>query len=135
MVVRKAIRMAREAMHIPILGVVENMSYFVLPETGKKLDLFGKSRADEMAKAAGAPLLAQIPVDPELARLCDDGDIERYNSDLTNALADALIQALGARRMREAEGEEKTSLDSRQGSQEGTTAGEDPRRPDTQPEG
>jgi hypothetical protein len=88
-----------------------------------------------MAKAAGAPLLAQIPVDPELARLCDDGDIERYNSDLTNALADALIQALGAREMREGEGEEKTSLDSRQGSQEGRTAGEDPRRPDTQPEG
>jgi len=95
MVVRKAIRMAREAMHIPILGVVENMSHFVLPETGKKLDLFGKSRADEMAEAAGAPLLAQIPVDPELAQLCDDGHIERYNSDLTNALADALIQAVG----------------------------------------
>ena len=126
MVVRKAIRMAREAMHIPILGVVENMSYFVLPETGKKLDLFGKSRADEMAEAAGAPLLAQIPVDPELARLCDDGHIERYNSDLTNALADALIQAVGARRMREAEGDEKTSLDSRQGSQEGRTPVEDP---------
>jgi hydrogenase maturation protease len=126
MVVRKAIRMARDAMHIPILGVVENMSYFVLPETGKKLDLFGKSRADEMAEAAGAPLLAQIPLDPELARLCDDGDIERYNADLTNALADALIQAVGARRMREGEGEEKTSLDSRQAPQGGTTAGEDP---------
>jgi hydrogenase maturation protease len=126
MVVRKAIRMAREAMHIPILGVVENMSYFVLPETGKKLDLFGKSRADEMAEAAGAPLLAQIPVDPELARLCDDGHIERYNSDLTNALADALIQAVGARRMREGEGDEKTSLASRQGSQEGRTPVEDP---------
>jgi hydrogenase maturation protease len=135
MVVRKAIRMARDAMHIPILGVVENMSYFVLPETGKKLDLFGKSRADEMAKAAGAPLLAQIPLDPELARLCDDGDIERYNADLTNALADALIQAVGARRMREGEGEEKTSLDSRQAPQGGTTAGEDPRGPDRQSEG
>ena len=135
MVVRKAIRMARDAMHIPILGVVENMSYFVLPETGKKLDLFGKSRADEMAEAAGAPLLAQIPLDPELARLCDDGDIERYNADLTNALADALIQAVGARRMREEEGEEKTSLDSRQAPQGGTTAGEDPRGPDRQSEG
>jgi Mrp family chromosome partitioning ATPase len=98
MVVRKAVRMARDSMHVPILGVVENMSYLVLPGTGEKLDLFGKSRADEMAKAAGAPLLAQIPVDPELARLCDDGDIEHCNSDLTNALADALIEALeGAR--------------------------------------
>jgi len=99
MVVRKAVRMARESMHIPILGVLENMSYLVLPGTGEKLDLFGKSRADEMAKAAGAPLLAQIPVDPELARLCDDGDIERCNSDLTNALADALIEALEEARM------------------------------------
>jgi Mrp family chromosome partitioning ATPase len=98
MVVRKAVRMARETMHIPILGVVENMSYLVVPGTGEKLDLFGKSRADEMAKAAGAPLLVKIPVDPELARLCDDGDIERCSSDLTNALADALIEAASARK-------------------------------------
>ena len=97
MVVRKAVRMARESMHIPILGVVENMSYLVLPETGKRLDIFGESRAGDMAKAAEAPLLAQIPIDPELARLCDDGEIERCNSDLTNALADALIEAVGAR--------------------------------------
>ena len=93
MVVRKAVRMARESMHIPILGVVENMSYLVLPETGKKLDVFGESRAGEMAKAAGAPLLAQIPIDPELARLCDEGEIEQYSSDLTEAFADALTQA------------------------------------------
>jgi hypothetical protein len=126
MVVRKAIRMAREATHIPILGVVENMSYLVLPETGKKLDLFGRSRADEMAEAAGAPLLAQIPVDPQLARLCDNGHIESYNSNLTNALADALIQAVGGRRTREGEGDEETSLDSRQGSGEGSMPVEDP---------
>jgi Mrp family chromosome partitioning ATPase len=99
MVVRKAVKMARDSMHVPILGVVENMSYLVLPGTGEKLDLFGKSRADEMAKAAGAPLLAQIPVDPELARLCDEGAIERCDSDLTNALADALIEALEGARM------------------------------------
>jgi Mrp family chromosome partitioning ATPase len=96
MVVRKAVRMAREAMHIPILGVVENMSYLVLPETGKRLDLFGKSRADEMAKAAGAPLLAQIPIDPELARLCDQGEIEHYSSELIDAFADALARAVAA---------------------------------------
>jgi hydrogenase maturation protease len=97
MVVRKAVRMARESMHIPILGVVENMSYLVLPETGKRLDIFGESRAGDMAKVAEAPLLAQIPIDPELARLCDDGEIERCSSDLTDALADALIEAVGAR--------------------------------------
>jgi hydrogenase maturation protease len=91
MVVRKAVRMAREAMHIPILGVVENMSYLVLPDTGKKLELFGKSRADEMAKAAEAPLLGQIPIDPEIARLCDQGNIERYDSEVVNSLAQAFL--------------------------------------------
>jgi Mrp family chromosome partitioning ATPase len=96
MVVRKAVRMAREAMHIPILGLVENMSYLVLPETGKRLDLFGKSRADEMAEAAGAPLLAQMPIDPELARLCDDGEIEHYSSELMDAFAAALARAVAA---------------------------------------
>jgi ATP-binding protein involved in chromosome partitioning len=97
MVVRKAVKMTQEAMHIPILGVVENMSYFVTPETGKKMEIFGKSRAEEMAKVAGAPLLAQIPIDPQLAQLCDEGDIERYSSEAMNTLADALIQALSAR--------------------------------------
>jgi Mrp family chromosome partitioning ATPase len=97
MVVRKAVRMAREAMHVPVLGVVENMSYLLLPDTGKRLDIFGKSRAEEMARVAGAPLLAQIPLDPELARLCDEGEIERSSSDLTDALADALAQSTAAK--------------------------------------
>ena len=95
MVVRKAVQMTQK-MNIPILGVVEDMSYFVLPDTGKKIELFGKSRANQMAKAAGAPLLGQIPIDPELARLCDEGDIERYDSGLANSFADALIQAASA---------------------------------------
>jgi Mrp family chromosome partitioning ATPase len=97
MVVRKAVRMARETMHIPILGVVENMSYFILPETGKRLEIFGKSRADEMAKAADAPLLGQIPIDPELSRLCDEGKIERYDSEILSGFADAFLQAMSAR--------------------------------------
>ncbi len=93
MVVRKTVQMTQK-MNIPILGVVENMSYFILPETGKKLELFGKSRADEMAKAAGAPLLGQIPIDPELARLCDEGDIERYDSEVVRTFVDNLSQAI-----------------------------------------
>ena len=91
MVVRKAINMAK-TMNIPILGVVENMSYFILPETGKKLEIFGPSRADEMAQAAGAPLLGRIPIDPELAKLCDDGTIERYQADIVNSLGESLVQ-------------------------------------------
>jgi Mrp family chromosome partitioning ATPase len=93
MVVRKAVKMAREAMRIPILGVVENMSYFVLPDTGKKMEIFGKSRAEEMAKAAGAPLLAQIPIDPRLAQLCDQGNIEQYDAEFISAFADVLVKA------------------------------------------
>ena len=93
MVVRKAVNMARK-MDIPILGVVENMSYFVLPESGKRIELFGKSRAEEMAKAVGAPLLGQIPIDPELAQLCDEGNIERYDSEVVKTFAEALLQVL-----------------------------------------
>jgi len=94
MVVRKAVKMVQQAMHIPILGVVENMSYFVVPGTEKRLEIFGKSRAQEMAKAADAPLLAQIPIDPLLAQLCDEGSIERYDSDFMDILADTLSKAV-----------------------------------------
>ena len=93
MVVKKAVRMAKQ-MHIPILGVVENMSYFTLPDSGKKLELFGKSRSREMEEAAGAPLLARIPIDPELAKLCDQGKIERYSSEIFDSLSQNFIRAL-----------------------------------------
>ena len=93
MVVRKAMQMA-EKMSVPILGVVENMSHLVLPDSGKHLELFGPSRADEMARAASAPLLARLPVDPELASLCDQGSIERYSSDSLDEFASTLIRVL-----------------------------------------
>jgi len=86
MVVRKAVKMAHK-MNIPILGVIENMSYLIIPDTGKQIDVFGKSRGDEMAKAAEAPLLGRIPLDPELAMLCDSGLIEHYRSKDFAALA------------------------------------------------
>jgi Mrp family chromosome partitioning ATPase len=86
MVVRKAVKMARQ-MNKSILGVVENMSYLYVPELDKKIELFGKSKGDEMARAAGAPLLGQLPIDPELAKLCDDGNIERYDSAVFNDFA------------------------------------------------
>ncbi|MFH1487070.1 MAG: Mrp/NBP35 family ATP-binding protein [Chloroflexota bacterium] len=93
MVVRKALRMARQ-MNIPIVGVVENMSYFLLPDTGKRVELFGSSKAEEMTVAAGAPLLAQIPIDPELAKLCDEGRIERYESEMLASFADAFLNGM-----------------------------------------
>jgi Mrp family chromosome partitioning ATPase len=94
MVVRKAVKMARESMRIPIVGVVENMSYLTLPDTGQRIELFGKSKGEEMAKAAGAPLLGQIPIDPELARLCDVGDIERYDSEILDNFAEAFLRTV-----------------------------------------
>lgn len=93
MVVRKAMHMA-EKIEIPILGVVENMSYIVSPDTGKRNDIFGNTKGDEMALAAGAPLLEQLPLDPELARLCDEGNIERYSSESVKNLAKALLQSI-----------------------------------------
>lgn len=80
MVVKKAVNMAQH-MKKPIIGVVENMSYLYVAEINKKIELFGKSRGKEVAHAAQAPLLGHLPIDPELAELCDKGDIESYKSD------------------------------------------------------
>ena len=93
MIVRKAVNMAQK-MDKPILGVVENMAYLYVPEIDKKIELFGKSRGEEMAQAAKAPLLGQLPIDPELARLCDEGTIERYNSDAFMNFSQAFAQVL-----------------------------------------
>ena len=93
MVVRKAVNMTRQ-MKKPILGVVENMSYLYVSEIDKKIEIFGKSHAEEMAQSAGAPLLGKIPIDPELAKLCDEGAIERYNSDAFTAMTETLVQTL-----------------------------------------
>jgi hydrogenase maturation protease len=83
-----------QQMNIPVMGVVENMSYFYVPEIDKKVELFGKSRGEEMAQATHAPLLGQLPIDPELAKLCDEGNIEQYNDDRFNHFEHSLIETL-----------------------------------------
>ena len=93
MVVRKAINMA-QSMNKKILGVVENMSYLHIPEINKKMEIFGKSRGKEMAAQIGAPLLAQIPLDPDLVKLCDKGEIEKYNSPAYKTFAENLVKVL-----------------------------------------
>lgn len=93
MIVKKAVKMAQQ-MNKPVLGVVENMSYLYVPEIQKKIEIFGRSRGDEMSMAAGAPLLAKIPIDPKLALLCDEGHIERYNSEVLTSFSKALQNAL-----------------------------------------
>jgi len=95
MIVRKAVNMARK-MEKRVLGVVENMSYLYVPEIDKKIEVFGRSRGEEMARAAQAPLLGQLPIVPELARLCDEGNIERYDGEIMTGLGESLIQAVSA---------------------------------------
>ncbi|MGD9117595.1 MAG: Mrp/NBP35 family ATP-binding protein [Dehalococcoidia bacterium] len=93
MIVRKAVNMAQK-MEKSVLGVVENMSYLQIPDTDKKMEIFGPSRGQEMAQASNAPLLAQLPLDPELAKLCDKGEIESYDSETMNAFGQSLKDAL-----------------------------------------
>ena len=95
MIVRKAVNMARK-MGKRVLGVVENMSYLYVPEIDKKIEIFGRSRGEDMARTINAPLLGQLPIDPELAKLCDEGGIERYNSEIVATLGEALTKAVSA---------------------------------------
>ncbi len=81
MVVRKAVKMA-EHMNVKILGLVENMSYAVCPDCGKEISVFGPSRAEAAAAAAGIPLLGILPLDPEFTAYCDHGQVEVYSGPL-----------------------------------------------------
>jgi Mrp family chromosome partitioning ATPase len=89
MIVKKAVKMAQQ-MNKPVLGVVENVSYLYVPEINKKVEIFGKSRGEEMALASGAPLLGQLPIDPNLAKLCDEGLIERYDSKIVDKIGESI---------------------------------------------
>lgn len=93
MIVKKAVNMVRK-MDKRVLGVVENMSYLYVPEIDKRIEVFGRSRGEEMARAASAPLLGQLPIEPELAKLCDEGNIERYDGEIVTRLGESLIQAV-----------------------------------------
>jgi Mrp family chromosome partitioning ATPase len=77
MVVSKAAQMAH-GLAVPILGLIENMSYFVCSDTGRRYDVFGPSHAEALAARLEVPLLGRLPIDPALAALCDTGDIESY---------------------------------------------------------
>ncbi len=83
-----------QKMNAPIWGVIENMAEFVAPDTGNRYEIFGPSHAAEVAEAAGAPLLARLPIDPTIAPLCDAGEIERLALDEINACVEALGQKL-----------------------------------------
>jgi Mrp family chromosome partitioning ATPase len=90
MVVRKAAQMAIQ-LDIPLLGLVENMSYAVCPKCGERIEVFGSSRAQDTALRIGAPLLGRLPLDPELACLCDGGQIEDYTAEAFEDVAERVV--------------------------------------------
>lgn len=82
MIVTKALKMA-DRMAIPMLGLVENMSYTICPHCGEEIRIFGTSKAQEFADSVGTDLLAVLPIDPRLSSLADAGQIEKYDLSLT----------------------------------------------------
>ena len=89
MIVKKAINMAN-LMNIPVIGLVENMSYVKCPDCGKELHVFGESRAEEVCAEYGIKLLGRVPLDPNLASLCDKGIIELMENDFLDNAAKAV---------------------------------------------
>jgi Mrp family chromosome partitioning ATPase len=95
MVVAKAGHMARQ-MKAPILGLVENMSYLHCPRCNERIEVFGPSQAANAALAMGVPLLGQLPLDPELARRCDSGQIEAYRAESFQGIREAVEKGVAA---------------------------------------
>ena len=91
-IVEKALKMAK-MMDIPVLGIVENMSYVECPDCGKHIEVFGKSKVEEVAKEYDLAVLAKMPLNPELATLSDKGNIEDANVNYLDEALD-LIESL-----------------------------------------
>lgn len=89
MIVSKAVKMA-EKMNIPILGLVENMSYFKCPDCGKEYNIFGESHIGEIAQKHNIKVISRLPIDPDIATACDRGRIELYESNYLDNIADIL---------------------------------------------
>ena len=94
MVVAKAVTMAK-MMNIPILGLVENMSYFECPDCGKKHSIYGESHVEEVAARFEIENTAKLPIDPKVAAACDKGMIELVNGTWLEELSDAIEKKLG----------------------------------------
>lgn len=91
MIVAKAVNMAKK-MEIPILGLVENMSYLECPDCKKKISVFGESRVEETAKEYGIPVLARIPINPSIAEHVDQGTVEYVESPWLDGAADVMAK-------------------------------------------
>ena len=93
MIVQKAVNMA-QMMNVPILGIVENMSYIKCPDCGRKLSVFGESGVDALAMEYGIPAVAKLPIDPELTKAADSGKIEEYKENYLSEFFAQIIKKL-----------------------------------------
>lgn len=89
MIVGKALKMA-EMMSVPVIGLVENMSYAVCPDCGKHINVFGESHIDDTARNFNLKVLAKLPINPEISKLVDDGRLEFMETDTADPIADAI---------------------------------------------
>ncbi len=99
MIVEKAVNMAA-MMDIPVLGLVENMSYVVCPDCGKKIHIFGESHMEPIAARHGIEHLARLPIDPRLAGACDAGQIEGFQGNWLNELFNSITDNKGEKTMK-----------------------------------
>ena len=90
MIVAKAVKMAG-MMEIPVLGLVENYSYFKCPDCGKEYAVFGESHVEQTAQELGLNLLARLPIDPAVAAACDQGRIEDFSPNYLEGVAKAIL--------------------------------------------
>jgi Mrp family chromosome partitioning ATPase len=93
LIVKKAMNMARE-LHVPLLGLVENMSWIQCPHCGKQIDLFGPGRIAKIAEEYGVPVLARLPVVPEVSELSDSGHVDEHTSPIITGLGAAFEKAV-----------------------------------------
>lgn len=100
MVVKKALKMA-ESLHIPILGLVENMSLAHCPYCEKDFQVFGENRGAKDAEEMGIPYLGSLPIDPDLAHLCDKGLLEEYGEEKMDGILPQLLENIEKRRGQE----------------------------------
>lgn len=90
MIVEKAVNMAK-MMNIPVLGLIENMSYIKCPDCGKEIRVFGDSHIDEIAEKYQVPVLGKLPIDPKLTEACDNGLIENLENIYLDGVIDLLV--------------------------------------------
>lgn len=93
MIVKKAYNMAKQ-MNIPVVGLVQNMSYLLCPDCGKKIFIYGQNDGQALAQSLNIPAYAELPIEPEIAKLCDEGRIEDFSHEYMNGLIDYIETTL-----------------------------------------